>query len=229
MRVPARVAPGSASGAGDVSDVSAVSGVSGAEGNSRLTAVNGVVLLGLLAVEGVTVLDVEGLITLHIYLGLMLVGPVVLKCASTCYRFARYYTGAAPYVRKGPPHPILRVLGPAVILSSLTVLGTGIGLVYAGPAHREPLLTLHQASFIAWFAVTTVHVLGHLVDAGRTTWRELRDPHSAPAARRRRWRSLALALSLIAGVGLATAVSPSATGWTSHHYDRFEGHRDGGD
>ena len=199
----------------------------GVEGNSRLTAVNGMVLLGLLAVEGATVLDVEGLITLHIYLGLLLVGPVLLKCASTGYRFLRYYTGAAPYVRKGAPHPVLRVLGPLVVLSSVAVLGTGIGLVYTGPAHREPLLTLHQASFIVWFAVTTVHVLGHLVDAGSTTWRELRDPRVSPAARRRRWRSLAVALSLVAGVGLASAVLPSATAWTSHHYDGFERH--GGD
>jgi hypothetical protein len=208
--------------------MSSVAGdAAGVEGNSRLTAVNGVVLLGLLAVEGVTVLDVEGMITLHIYLGLLLVGPILLKCASTGYRFLRYYTGAAPYVRKGPPHPILRMLGPWVIVSSVAVLGTGIGLIYTGPGHREPLLTLHQASFFVWFAVTAIHVLGHLVDAGSTTWRELHDPRLSPAARKRRWRSLAVALSLIAGVGLASAVLPSATAWTSHHYDGFD--RGGGD
>ncbi|TAM85337.1 MAG: hypothetical protein EPN43_11715, partial [Jatrophihabitans sp.] len=65
----------------------------GVEGNSRLTAVNGMVLLVLLAVEGVTILDVRGMITLHMYLGVLLVGPVVLKCASTGYRILRYYTG----------------------------------------------------------------------------------------------------------------------------------------
>lgn len=198
----------------------------GAEGNSRLTAVNGMILLALLAVEGVTVLSVQGMITLHIYLGLLLVGPVLLKCASTIYRFTRYYTGARPYVQKGPPHPVLRVLGPLVIASSLAVLGTGIGLIYTGPAHREPLLTLHQASFIIWFAAMSIHVLGHLLDAGNTTWRELRDPRVSPAARRRRWRTLAVAISLIAGVGLATALMPSASAWTSHQYDRF-GHSGG--
>ena len=197
--------------------------VVGADGNSRLTAVNGTMLVALLAVEGVTVLNVRGLITLHVYLGLLLVGPVLLKCASTLYRFLRYYTGARPYVRKGPPHPVLRVLGPLVVLSSLAVLGTGIGLVYAGPGHRQPLLGLHQASFIIWFVVMTVHVLGHLLDAGSTTWRELRDTHS-PAARGRRWRSLAIALSLVAGVGLATAVLPSASGWTSQHYQQSDDH-----
>lgn len=199
----------------------------GAEGNSRLTAVNGMVLLGLLAVEGVTVLSVRSMITLHIYLGIVLIGPVLLKCASTVYRFARYYTGARHYVRKGPPHPILRVLGPLVILSSLAVLGTGIGLIGTGPVHREPMLTLHKASFIVWLVVTTVHVLGHLVEAGAITWRELRDARVSAAARRRRWRTLAVAVSLIAGVGLATAVLPSAGPWTSHRYDNVD--RYGGD
>lgn len=194
----------------------------GAEGNSRLTAVNGSVLVALLAVEGVTVLNVRGMITLHVYLGLLLVGPVLLKCASTLYRFLRYYTGARPYVQKGPPHPILRVLGPVVILSSLAVLGTGIGLVYAGPAYRQPLLTLHKASFILWLAVTTIHVLGHVLDAGSTTWHELRDTRHSPATRGRRWRTLAIALSLVAGVGLATAMLPSASGWTSHQYQRSD-------
>jgi len=194
----------------------------GAEGNSRLTAVNGMILLALLAVEGVTLLSVQGMITLHIYLGLMLVGPVLLKCASTTYRFARYYTRARPYVQKGPPHPILRVLGPLVIASSLAVLGTGIGLIYTGPGRREPLLTLHQASFIIWFAATSIHVLGHLIDAGNTTWHELRDPRTSPAARRRRWRTLAVAISLIVGVGLATAVMPSANAWTGHQYGPIE-------
>lgn len=200
----------------------ATTDAAGAEGNSRLTAVNGLILLALLAVEGVTVLSVQGMITLHIYLGLLLVGPVLLKCASTIYRFSRYYSGAQPYVQKGPPHPILRVLGPLVIASSLAVLGTGIGLIYTGPAHREPMLTLHQASFIIWLAVTSVHVLGHLFDAGNTTWRELRDPGASPAARRRRWRTLAVTISLIAGVGLATSLLPSAGAWTSHQVDQFE-------
>ena len=194
----------------------------GTEGNRRLTAVNGTVLLVLLAVEGVTVLDVRGMITLHVYLGLLLVGPVLLKCASTGYRFARYYTGSRPYVAKGAPHPILRVLGPVVVVSSLAVLGTGIALIYTGPTHREPMLTLHKASFILWLAAMTIHVLGHILDASATTWRELRDPRRSPSVRRRRWRTLAIAVSLLAGVGLATALLPSASAWTSHDYAQFD-------
>jgi hypothetical protein len=196
----------------------------GVEGNSRLTAVNGVVLLVLLAVEGLTILSVRQLITLHVYLGILLLGPVALKCASTIYRFARYYTGAPSYVARGTPHAVLRVLGPVVILSSLAVIGTGIGLIYTGPDHSDLLLTLHKGSFIVWFAAMALHVLGHLLEASRVTWQELRDPRASASSRRRRWRSLAIVVSLLAGVGLATALYPSAHAWTSGQYTGHEDH-----
>jgi hypothetical protein len=196
----------------------------GVEGNSRLTAVNGVVLLILLAVEGLTILSVRELITLHVYLGILLLGPVALKCASTAYRFARYYTGAPSYVARGAPHVVLRVLGPIAILSSVAVIGTGIGLIYTGPDHSEPLLTLHKGSFIVWCVAMTLHVLGHALEASRVTWRELRDPRTSATTRRRRWRSLAIVASLLAGVGLATALYPSAHAWTSGQYTRHEEH-----
>lgn len=197
-----RAVPGSAGAGEDV----------GVEGNARLTSVSGTLLLVLLAAEGVTILSIRRFISWHVYLGVLLVGPVVLKCASTGYRFVRYYRGAPPYVRKGPPHPVLRMLGPLVIVSSVAVLGTGIGLIYTGPAHRQPLLGLHKASFIVWFAAMALHVLGHVVDAGLVTWRELHDP---PGSGARRWRVAAVAVSLIAGVGLASVLYPAAHAWTS--------------
>ena len=110
----------------------------GVEGNSRLTSATGVVLLVLLAVEGVTVLRVRQLITLHVFLGVVLIGPVLLKSGSTVYRFARYYRGTAPYRGKGPPPLLLRVLGPVVIVTSLLLLGSGVALltVAGWPAAR---------------------------------------------------------------------------------------------
>ena len=76
----------------------------------------GAVLLILLAVEGFTILRVGRLLTLHFFLGMLLLGPVALKAGSVIYRFARYYTGSEPYRRKGPPAPLLRLLGPVIIL-----------------------------------------------------------------------------------------------------------------
>ena len=132
----------------------------GAEGNERLTGLTGAVLLIGFAVEGVTILALHRLLTLHIFLGMLLIGPVALKVGSTCYRFARYYTGAVCYVRKGPPAPLMRLLGPFVILTSLAVLGTGVALAFSGPGNG-PWLFAHKASFVLWFGCTSVHVLAH--------------------------------------------------------------------
>lgn len=119
-----------------VSDPAHAGAGAGVEGNARLTSVNAMVLLALLAVEGFTILRVRQMITLHVFLGILLIGPVLLKTGSTMYRFARYYTGSQPYLDKGPPHPLLRLFGPLVIVSSLAVLGTGVGLLTVARSHR---------------------------------------------------------------------------------------------
>ena len=116
----------------------------------------------LLAAEGVTILRLGRLLTLHFFIGMLLVGPVALKAGSTIYRFARYYAGSAPYRRKGPPAPLLRLLGPVVMITSLTVLGTGVMLAIMGPSGAGTWLFLHRASFILWFGAMTVHVLAYL-------------------------------------------------------------------
>ena len=89
---------------------------SGVEGNARLTGSVAAVLLVLLAVEGVTIVEVGTLLRVHVFVGMLLVPPVLLKSASTSYRLFRYYTGSAPYVRRGPPPLLLRLLGPAVVV-----------------------------------------------------------------------------------------------------------------
>ncbi len=64
-------------------------GTGGVAGNERLTALTGVVLLIGFAIEGVTILRIGRLLTLHVFLGLLLIGPVVLKICSTVYRIVR--------------------------------------------------------------------------------------------------------------------------------------------
>jgi hypothetical protein len=94
-------------------------------------------------------------------------GRAGTETGCTTLRFGRYHTGASAYVRKGPPHVVLRVLGPVVTLSTLAVLGTGIGLIFVNS--RGVLLLAHKASFIVWFAVMTVHVFGHLQHAASSS------------------------------------------------------------
>ena len=125
----------------------------------------GAVLLVLLAVEGYTILRIGRLLTLHVFLGMLLLGPVTLKAGSVLYRFARYYTGSGPYRRKGPPAPLLRVIGPINMLLTGCVFGTGVMLAVTGPSdYGGPTgwLQLHRLSFIAWLFFMAVHVLAYV-------------------------------------------------------------------
>src|SRR3984885_12741690 len=133
----------------------------GAEGNERLTAITGAVLLIGLLIECYTILRIGRLLTLHVFLGMLLLGPVTLKAASVLYRFTRYYAGSALYRRKGPPAPLLRVLGPVIMLLTACVFGSGIMLAVTGPG-RGPWLTVHRISFLAWAFFITIHVLAYV-------------------------------------------------------------------
>ncbi len=150
-----------------------VTGTGGPAGNARLTAWTGLVLLVLLAIEGSTLLNVGALISWHLIVGLLLVPPALLKVGTTGWRIVRYYTGDSAYRRAGPPQVVLRVLGPLVVFFTLVLLATGILLTIEDPSHRDTgvlglsvsALFLHKASFIAWVAVMTVHVLARTVSA----------------------------------------------------------------
>lgn len=145
----------------------------GAVGNEHLTAMTGTVLLFLLAAEGVTILQLGRLLTLHFFIGMLLIGPVALKAGSVIYRFARYYTGHPVYRRKGPPAPLLRVLGPFIVLLTACVLGTGIMLAVTGPGHYRWLF-LHKATFILWICAMAIHVLAYLPRLPRLLAAEIR-------------------------------------------------------
>ncbi len=189
----------------------------GVQGNERLTALTGAVLLAGFAVEGVTILALHRLLTLHFFLGMLLIGPVLLKTASVVYRFARYYTGSAPYVRKGPPAPLLRLLGPFVIATSAGVLGTGVLLAVAGPG-RGPWLLLHKASFILWFGVMSIHVLAYAWRLPRLL-RGSRDAGPQQAGRRapagRAARAALVTAALAGGLALALATIHLEGAWTA--------------
>jgi hypothetical protein len=184
----------------------------GVAGNARLTGGVAAALLVLLAAEGATIPFIGSLLGPHIFIGMLLIPPVLLKLGSTGYRFARYYTGAPPYVRKGPPHIGLRVLAPGVVLTSLALFGTGVALLIDGPPGNT-LVFAHKLSFVAWVALMTLHVLGHLLEVPALAlpdWRRSgpREAELAGAGA----RTAALALALLAGTGLAL-LTYSAQPW----------------
>jgi hypothetical protein len=139
----------------------------GSDGNEQLTVLTGIVLFVLLAALGVTIVRIHPLIWEHLFIGLLLLGPVALKLGSTGYRFVRYYTRDPVYRRKGPPSPYLRLLGPLVVLSTVVVFASGVALLLLGPSSRSTLLLVHKASFFVWLGATAVHVLGHLPEVTR--------------------------------------------------------------
>ncbi|HEX9032429.1 MAG TPA: hypothetical protein VF834_11330 [Streptosporangiaceae bacterium] len=192
----------------------------GAEGNEKLTAMTGAILLVLLAAEGVTILLKRELLTLHFFIGMLLVGPLLLKLGSTGYRFVRYYTHSEPYVRKGPPVLLLRLLGPVVIATSVGVLGSGIVLAFTGPGTSSLTslaLLAHKAFFVLWFGAMSIHVLWYaprlprLLAAGSAGRDRIR---FTLAGAGRRWLLLTAALAVGLIAALATYhLAGNWTGW----------------
>ena len=219
----------------------------GTDGNERLTTQTGLLLILLLAVLGVTILRIGALLWLHLFLGLLLLGPVALKLASTGYRFVRYYTFDPRYRGKGPPPPYLRLLAPLVVLSTVVVCASGVILLLLGPSSRSSLLLVHKASFFVWLGATALHVLGHLPDiqrmleSSRSVRRAVlasapREPRAVLAGASREHpsaegpsglgssgRALSLAAALAAGLALALLLIPQFAPWL-HYRHVFHGH-----
>jgi hypothetical protein len=177
----------------------------------------------LLAVETLTTLALRTYLPVHIFLGLLLVPPVALKLASTGWRFARYYTRNKLYRLEGPPRPLLRMLAPLLVASTLTLFGSGIALIAVGHGGGV-LLTVHRLSFIVWGVLMIVHVVAYLKRVrriGTSDWRRNAGAVVAGAKARR----AALGAALLAGVIVALATYPAQQAWLSHRRDHH--HRDG--
>jgi hypothetical protein len=182
----------------------------GAAGNARLTAVTGVILLVLLAAEGVTLLAFGSLLSAHVFIGMLLIPPIALKLGSTGYRFARYYLGSASYRSAGAPQVLMRMLGPVVIASTLVLFGSGVAMLVLGPSDGW-VVSLHKVSFVVWLAAIALHVLGHVLRAPGLASADYRGTRS------RREGSLlrqsAVALALVSGLVLAVATLQYAAPW----------------
>jgi hypothetical protein len=180
----------------------------GPAGNARLTAWLGVVLLAAFAVEGFTLLSLHSMLAVHIFVGTLLVPLALAKTATTTWRMARYYLHNRPYRLAGPPPLLLRLLGPAVVVTTLAVLGTGLALIAVGRGHQ--VLFLHKATFVLWLAVMSVHVLGRTWSA-LLILSERHLPKRVPGG----WlRAAAMSGVAIAGVVAGLLVLPYSTQWT---------------
>jgi len=175
----------------------------GVERNELLTVATASVLTILLLAEGVTLLDMHGLLREHMFIGLVLIPPVLLKLASTGYRFARYYTGAPAYRKKGPPRPLLRLLAPVLVASTAMIFFSGVWLLLLGH-HSDFVLALHKVSFIVWSGVFAAHFLAYLPTALRSLAGVARA--GRPGARAGGSRAAAAVALTSVGAGLVVAI-----------------------
>jgi hypothetical protein len=189
-------------------------------GNARLTAVAGMVLLVLFAAELVTeILGVRNVLTAHVVIGYLLAPPVLVKLGSTGWRMSRYYLGAPAYRRSGAPPPFLRILGPVIVLLTVTLVGSGI-LTYNGPHFvHTPALDVHKVTFYLWLVAVVCHVVPHFLEAVSLAAADLlgRVGVRVPGATAR--RALVVG-ALVVGAVLAAAFSGNA----AHYIALFPKH-----
>jgi len=185
----------------------------GTDGNQLLTVGTGALLFVLLGALGITILLIGTLIEEHLFIGLVLVPPVLLKLTSTGWRFARYYTGDPRYVEEGPPPLLLRLLGPLVIFMTVVVFASGIVLMFENPHQNDKVFLVHKASFILWLGLTAIHVVGHIPDMVSGLGREWGPSQLRSDTPGRSGRAMALASALVLGVVLAIVLSNNFAAW----------------
>jgi hypothetical protein len=183
----------------------------GSAGNEQLTAIVAAVLLPLLLAEGATLLNVRGLLTVHAFVGMLLVPVVAVKVASAGWRMFRYYAGSEEYVLRGPPQVAIRVIvAPVLVASTVILFGTGIALLALDQTEGK-LVGLHKASFVVWVGALGIHFLTRV----GLLWRALSSRLPGLSV-----RLVAASLSVVAGVALAALTLPAM----DHLQDNVSGH-----
>jgi hypothetical protein len=179
----------------------------GATGNEILTSAVAIVLVGLLVAEWITVVHMQGLLSAHMFLGLVLIPPVALKLGSTGYRMLNYYVGSRAYRRLGPPVLPLRLMAPVLAASTVALLTSGWLLL--GLGHKSGVLvTIHKLSAIVFGVTIAIHFLAYIprvVRSARTDWAAPRR-QVVPGAG---VRAMLIAAAVGGGVALALALLPT--------------------
>jgi hypothetical protein len=191
------------------------------DGNERLTAAVGLVLLILTIAElGTIVFGLHQFLSLHVFVGFVLIPPVLLKLASTGWRFARYYTGSEPYRLKGAPELAMRLLAPLLVAATVVLFGSGVAM---GLLHGHSLVVarrLHGPVSVLWMVIVGVHVLVYLKRAF------INSKHDVTAASRASVRGASARTYLLAGAIVAGVVVGAGTLPLQHRLLRLPGKHD---
>jgi hypothetical protein len=194
----------------------ALTGKRNPDGNARLTGISASFVLPLILVEVVTViLGVKSVITVHVVIGLILLGPALLKLASVTYRMASYYRGVGGYQRRGRPTVGRRLLGGALAVLFVLLMASGLVLIAGPNAAHSPARAIHVVTAYLVVLLLAVHLAIHFVPALRLTSADMRPRTAVPGARLR-W--LALMASLAAGGVLALSLGGQGSTYLHQYY-----------
>ena len=196
-------------------------------GNERLTAAVGVALLVLTLIELTTiVLGVHSYMSVHVFVGFVLIPPVLLKLASTGWRFARYYTRTQAYVDSGPPQILMRVTAPVFVAATIVLFASGVAM---GVVHGRALSIarqLHGPASVIWIVIFGLHTLVYLKRAALSGLEDLA-PSTRSTALGASRRAYLIAAVLAMGVIVGLATIPAQHHWVNlprdHHHHDFQG------
>jgi hypothetical protein len=192
-------------------------------GNARLTALLGVLLLGPVVVELATiVLGVHSFMSLHVFVGLALIPPVLLKLASTGWRFARYYTRKGAYVEHGAPQIAMRLLAPLFVAATVVLFSSGVAM---GLLHGHALVVarrLHGPASVVWLVLFGIHALVYLKQALTSSSQDVIP--AEPPVPGRRGRGYVIATAVVSGLVIGGVTIPAQHHWVrlprDHHDHR---------
>jgi hypothetical protein len=178
-----------------------------------LTATVGLVLIVLTLIElGTIVFGLGQFLSLHVFVGFVLIPPVLLKLASTGWRVTRYYSRSEPYRLKGAPQLALRLLAPLLVAATVILFASGVAV---GLLHGHALdiaRRLHGPASVGWMILVGVHVLVYLKRALISSKEDVTAATraSVPGAGVRLYL---VAFAIVAGVVVGVATVPAQHRW----------------
>lgn len=161
--------------------------------------------------------------SVHVFFGLFLIPPVLLKLATTGWRFARYYTRSRAYVIEGPPQLAMRLLSPLFVAATVVLFGSGVAMGFLHGHGLQIARNLHGPASVIWLVLLGIHVLAYLGRALRTTAGEKRSRVRGAAA-----RASVMVAVVACGLVLGAATVPAQHRWVGlprDHHDRKAGPR----
>jgi hypothetical protein len=168
------------------------------------------------------VLGVKSVITLHVVIGLVLLGPALVKLASVTYRMVSYYRGVSEYRQRGKPAGGLRLLGGALAVLLLLLLASGLVLILGPNGAHSAARAIHVVTAYLIVLLLIAHLANHLLQAARLASADTR-PRTAIRGARSRWLTLLVSLAL--GGVLALLLGGRSSTYMQHYYPGYPGQR----